>query len=213
MDFVAVVEQAIALLRPWGRLAYGTLQRQFQLDDAPLEALKDELIEGQRLVVDEAGQVLVWTGAPEAAAPVATPAPAPLAYTPPYLAEKILPSRSALESERTQVTVLFADLKGSMALLADRDPEGARQLLDPVLERMREAVHRYAGTVHPIMGDGMMVLFGAPLAQEDHAMRACSAALAMQEALRHSSDEGQRTPGQACPDGAQRQRGGGAGHQ
>ena len=75
-------------------------------------------------------------------------APAPLAYTPPYLAEKILTSRSALAGERKQVTVLFADLKGSMELLADRDPEEARQLLDPVLERMMAAVHRYEGTVN-----------------------------------------------------------------
>ena len=105
----------------------------------------------------------------------------PLTYTPPYLAEKILTSRSALEGERKQVTVLFADLKGSMELLADRDPEEARQLLDPVLERMMAAVHRYEGTVNQIMGDGIMALFGAPIAHEDHAVRACYAALVMQE--------------------------------
>ena len=106
------------------------------------------------------------------------PARPPQAYTPRYLAEKILTSKSALEGERKQVTVLFADLKGSMELLADRDPEEARQLLDPVLERMMEAVHRYEGTVNQVMGDGIMALFGAPLAHEDHAVRACYAALA-----------------------------------
>ena len=74
--------------------------------------------------------------------------------------------------------MLFADLKGSMELLADRDPEEARRLLDPVLERMIEAVHRYEGTVNQVMGDGIMALFGAPLALEDHAVRACYAALA-----------------------------------
>ena len=121
---------------------------------------------------------------------MAPPGQAPLAYTPPYLAEKILTSRSALEGERKQVTVLFADLKGSMELLADRDPEEARQLLDPVLERMMAAVHRYEGTVNQVMGDGIMALFGAPLAHEDHAVRACYAALAMQEALRRYSDGG-----------------------
>ena len=73
--------------------------------------------------------------------------------------------------------MLFADLKGSMELLADRDPEEARKLLDPVLERMMEAVHRYEGTVNQVMGDGIMALFGAPLAHEDHAVRACYAAL------------------------------------
>src|SRR5499427_5227910 len=119
----------------------------------------------------------------------------PLAYTPPYLVEKILTSRTALEGERKLVTVLFADLKGSMELLADRDPEEARQLLDPVLERMMDAVHRYEGTVNQVMGDGIMALFGAPLAHEDHAVRACYAALAMQDALRAYSEEVRRTHG------------------
>ena len=107
--------------------------------------------------------------------------PSPESYTPKHLAEKILTSKAALEGERKQVTVLFADLKGSMELLADRDPEEARKLLDPVLEHMMEAVHRYEGTVNQVMGDGIMALFGAPLAHEDHAVRACYAALRMQE--------------------------------
>jgi class 3 adenylate cyclase/tetratricopeptide (TPR) repeat protein len=113
------------------------------------------------------------------------------------LAEKILTSKAALEGERKQVTILFADLKGSMELLADRDPEEARAMLDPVLERMMEAVHRYEGTVNQVMGDGIMALFGAPLAHEDHAVRACYAALAMQAALRQYSDEVRRTHGLA----------------
>ena len=96
----------------------------------------------------------------------------PESYTPKRLAEKILRSKSALEGERKQVTVLFADLKGSMELFADRDPEDARKLLDPVLESMMEAVHRFEGTVNQVMGDGIMALFGAPLAHEDHAVRA-----------------------------------------
>ena len=105
----------------------------------------------------------------------------PETYTPKHLAEKILTSRGALEGERKQVTVLFADIKGSMELLADRDPEEARKLLDPVLELMMEAVHRYEGTVNQVMGDGIMALFGAPVAHEDHAVRACYAALRMQD--------------------------------
>ena len=107
----------------------------------------------------------------------------PESYTPKHLAEKILTSKASLDGERKQVTVLFADLKGSMELLADRDPEEARKLLDPVLERMMEAVHRYEGTVNQVMGDGIMALFGAPLAHEDHAVRACYAALRMQESV------------------------------
>jgi class 3 adenylate cyclase len=93
------------------------------------------------------------------------------------------------------VTVLFADLKGSMELLADRDPEEARRLLDPVLERMMEAVHRYEGTVNQVMGDGIMALFGAPLAHEDHAVRACYAALRMQEAVKRYAEEVHRAVG------------------
>ena len=126
---------------------------------------------------------------PECAHPVAAGAvtqprfASPEVYTPKHLAEKILTSKSALEGERKQVTVLFADMKGSMELLADRDPEEARKLLDPVIEHMMEAVHRYEGTVSNLMGDGIMALFGAPLAHEDHAVRACYAALRMQESV------------------------------
>src|SRR5712692_616331 len=200
MTFEEILDQAIAMLQRRGRLTYGALRRQFQLDDAYLEDLKAELIEGQRLAVDEDSRVLVWTGAAVSAPhppapPVKDQDRLPLAYTPPYLAEKILTSRSVLEGERKQVTVLFADLKGSMELLADRDPEEARQLLDPVLERMMAAVHRYEGTVNQVMGDGIMALFGAPLAHEDHAVRACYAALAMQDAIRRYSAEVRRTHG------------------
>jgi class 3 adenylate cyclase len=119
----------------------------------------------------------------------------PQISTPSYLVEKILQARTTRERERKRVTVLFADLKGSMELLADRDPEEARQLLDPVLERMMAAVHRYEGTVNQVMGDGIMALFGAPIAHEDHAVRACYAALAMQEAIHRYSGEVRRTHG------------------
>src|SRR5881409_408218 len=127
----------------------------------------------------ECGEQVAREGAPRA----------PESYTPKHLAEKILTSKAALEGERKQVTVLFADLRGSMELLADRDPEEARNLLDPVLERMMEAVHRYEGTVNQVMGDGIMALFGAPLALEDHAVRACYAALRMQESVKRYADE------------------------
>jgi class 3 adenylate cyclase/tetratricopeptide (TPR) repeat protein len=119
----------------------------------------------------------------------------PESYTPKHLAERILNSKTALEGERKQVTVLFADLKGSMELLADRDPEEARKILDPVLEHMMEAVHRYEGTVNQVMGDGIMALFGAPLAHEDHAVRACYAALRMQESVKRYAEEVRRREG------------------
>src|SRR5262249_17799598 len=113
MTFEEILDQAMAMLQRRGRLTYGTLKRQFQLDDAALEDLKDELIYGQRLAVDEDERVLVWRGEPLSAlhpttapppAHASEPAPVPLAYTPAHLAEKILLSRSALEGERKQVT-------------------------------------------------------------------------------------------------------------
>ena len=123
--------------------------------------------------------------------PVGPPlqARSPGSYTPKHLGEKILTSRSTLEGERKQVTVLIADTKDSLELIADRDPEEARKLLDPVLEHMMAAVHRYEGTVNHVMGDGIMALFGAPLAHEDHAVRACYAALQMQEAVKRYAEE------------------------
>ena len=121
----------------------------------------------------------------------------PQAYTPKHLAERILTSKAALEGERKQVTVLFADLKGSMELLAERDPEEARKILDPVIELMIEAVHRYEGTVNQVMGDGIMALFGAPLALEDHAVRACYAALRMHAAVKRHAEKVRRNQGVA----------------
>ncbi len=130
-----------------------------------------------------------------AVAPAPTRYGTPDSYTPKHLAERILTSKTALEGERKQVTVLFADLKGSMELLADRDPEEARRLLDPVLELMMDAVHRYEGTVNQVMGDGIMALFGAPLAHEDHAVRACYAALVMQGSMKKYADGLRREQG------------------
>src|SRR5688500_11682738 len=147
---------------------------------------------------EECGTLLaVPSPAAQPTAPAATTVrfTSPESYTPQHLAERIISSRGALEGERKQVTVRFADLKGSMELLADRDPEDARRILDPVLERMMEAVHRYEGTVNQVMGDGIMALFGAPIAHEDHAQRACYAALRMQEAVKEYADGVRRAEG------------------
>ena len=119
----------------------------------------------------------------------------PERYTPPHLAEKILTYRSSLEGERKQVTVLFADVKSSLELLADRDPEESRKLLDAVLTRMMEAIHRYEGTVNQVMGDGVMAIFGAPLAHEDHAVRACYAALRIQRRIARYAEQIRRKEG------------------
>ena len=199
MTFEEILDQAIAMLQRRGRLTYNALKRQFQLDDATLDDLKEQLLYAYPQVVDDAGRGLVWTAPPGTAPPAAAPAGAseqvPLAYTPLYLAEKILTSRSALEGERKQVTVLFADLKGSTELIRDLDPEAAQSLLDPALQHMIDAVHRYEGTVNQVLGDGIMALFGAPVAHEDHAVRACYAALAMQAALRRYAEEVRRSHG------------------
>jgi hypothetical protein len=181
MTFDEILTQILELLQRDGRVSYRALKRRFELDEDYLEDLKAEIIQAKKLAVDEDGAVLVWTGglAP-APALISTQERAPLAYTPAYLAEKILASRDALEGERKQVTVLFADLKGSTELIAGLDPEEARKLLDPALHLMIEAVHRFEGTVNQVLGDGIMALFGAPVAHEDHAVRACYAGLAMQ---------------------------------
>jgi class 3 adenylate cyclase len=200
MTFEEILDQALAMLQRRGRVTFRTLQLQFQLDNDHLAALKDELLYAHPELVEDTGRGLVWLGAGETALPPRTAltpdqARPTLVYTPPHLAEKILTSKVALEGERKQVTVLFADLKGSMELLADRDPEEARALLDPALERLMAAVHRYEGTVNQVMGDGIMALFGAPIAHEDHAVRACYAALAMQEAIGRYSAEVRRGHG------------------
>ena len=126
---------------------------------------------------------------PECARPVATgpvteagPA-SPSAYTPKHLADKILTSRSALEGERKQVTVLFCDIVDSSRLAERLDPEAMHEVMDRALRLMAEAVHRYEGTVNQFLGDGLMALFGAPVAIEDHALRAVQAALAIRETL------------------------------
>ena len=164
MTFEEILDQALGMLQRRGRVTYRTLKRQFHLDEEPSRTSRTNSSYAQRMAADDDGKVLVWTGTPARPLPpppAADPGAAPRAYTPPYLAEKILTSRSALEGERKQVTVLFADLKGSTELIADLDPEAARRLLDPALERMMDAVHRFEGTVNQVLGDGIMALFGA----------------------------------------------------
>ena len=196
MTFDEVLARVLDLLQRQGRVSYRALKRRFDLDDDYLEDLKAEIIKAQQLARDEAGEVLVWTGgAGQPQAPARHPERPPLAYTPAYLAEKILTGKHALAGERKQVTVLFADLKDSTELIRGLDPEAAQQLLDPALHHMMDAVHRFEGTVNQVLGDGIMALFGAPIAHEDHALRACYAALAMQAAMRTYTDEVRRTRG------------------
>jgi class 3 adenylate cyclase/tetratricopeptide (TPR) repeat protein len=121
--------------------------------------------------------------------------PSLLSYTPKHLAEKILRSRAALEGERKQVTVLFADVKGSMELAEAVDPEELHHIMDRFFEVLADGVHRFEGTVNQYTGDGIMALFGAPIAHEDHAQRACYAALHLVDALRDYAIELRRERG------------------
>ena len=118
----------------------------------------------------------------------------PASYTPPHLAERIraeqaaLEARGATDGERKTITALFADIKDSTALIEDLDPEDARSIIDPALQLMMDAVHRYEGYVAQSLGDGIFALFGAPIAHEDHAQRALYAALRMQEESRRYAE-------------------------
>ena len=128
MTFDEILTQVLDLLQRGGRVSYWALKRRFDLDEDYLEDLKAEIIQAKKLAVDEDDAVLVWTGdAAMVPAPVSDQVPPPLSYTPTYLAEKILTSRAALEGERKQVTVLFADLKGFTELIEVLDPEEARR--------------------------------------------------------------------------------------
>ena len=205
MTFEEIVDQAIDMVQRRGQVSYRMLKRQFDLDETSLDDLKYELVEIHRIAVDQDDKMLIWTGDTEAASLSPTsvlasvsatdPKPPPISYTPQYLTEKILISRSALEGERKQVTVLFADIKDSTELIRDLDPEEAQKLLDPAIHLMMAAVHRFEGTVNQVLGDGIMSLFGAPIAHEDHAARACYAALAMQAAMRDYTEAVRRHQG------------------
>jgi class 3 adenylate cyclase/tetratricopeptide (TPR) repeat protein len=130
-----------------------------------------------------------FCGACGAAFAAGARAPAHRDYTPRHLADKILASRAALEGERKQVTVLFADVKGSLALAGSGDAEEWHVILDRYFAILTAGVHRFEGTVNQYTGDGIMALFGAPIAHEDHAQRACFAALSMREELTRYSAE------------------------
>ena len=125
--------------------------------------------------------------------PAVSAAP-PQVYTPRHLAERILDARALLTGERKHVTVLFADIKGSLEIIEGTDPEEASRILDGAIRVMMDAVHRYEGTVNKVLGDGIMALFGAPIAHEDHAVRACYAALAIQRAMQRPGRRDARHP-------------------
>jgi class 3 adenylate cyclase len=198
MKFSEMADQASEFLRRRERVSYRALKREFDLDDESLEDLKAELIDARRVAADEAGKVLVWVGAspvPSSEFQVPSFTQPPSSYTPAHLAERIraeqaaLEARASSEGERKTITALFADLKGSTVLIEGLDPEEARAIIDPALQVMMDAVHRYDGYVAQALGDGIFALFGAPLAHEDHPQRALYAALRMQEEMQRYGDQ------------------------
>ncbi len=148
MSFLETVERARAFLERNRRVSLRALQREFDLDDGALDELIEELVEIQRVAVRD-GRALAWAGGGPPA-PTETPEPerAPRDYTPRHLADKILQSKSALEGERKQVTVLFADVKGSMHLQEDLDLEEWHGILDRFFQILADGVHRFEGTVN-----------------------------------------------------------------
>src|SRR5262249_14482229 len=176
MTFDEVLAQVKALLQQEQRVSYRGLKRRFALDDVYLEDLKEELIGAKRPATDEEGRFLVWTGAASGSSSTAQVpgSPPPVTYTPRQLAERIraeqaaMAARGATDGERKIITALFADLKGSTALIEGLDPEEARAIIDPALQLMMDAVHRYEGYVAQALGDGIFALFGAPIPHEDH---------------------------------------------
>jgi class 3 adenylate cyclase len=176
MDFFAVLDQVVDLLRCRGRVSYRALKRQFALDDAYLDDLKVEIIEVQQLAVDQAGTMLVWAGD-------GGEGPAP----PPYLPEAQEPQPRAEpyapDAERRQLTVLFCDLVDSTALSSRLDPEDWREVVRAYQETCAKVIARYEGHIAQYLGDGLLVYFGYPKAHEDDAQRAVRAGLGMVEAL------------------------------
>jgi class 3 adenylate cyclase/predicted ATPase len=196
VDFVAIVDQAIALLRQRGRLTYRTLQVQFQLDDTHLEVLKDELIAGQRLAVDEEGRVLVWTGGTSNAAPTASPMP--LSATPeasPAQGEAAAVAPSTPEAERRQLTVMFCDLVESTKLASQLDPEDWRDVVCAYQAACTAIIQRYDGHIAQLLGDGLLIYFGYPQAHEDDAQRAVRTGLGMLNAMGELTTRLQREKG------------------
>src|SRR5919108_2538124 len=162
MTFEEILDQAIAMLQRRGRVTYQTLRLQFQLDEEPLEALKDAILFAYPQVADVAGRGLVWSGDANAIPPPAPQSP---------------------EAERRQLTVLFCDLMDSTVLASQLDPEELREVVRAYQEACAKVIARFEGHIAQYLGDGLLVYFGYPLAHEDDAQRAVRTGLGMLEAL------------------------------
>src|SRR6516225_6223204 len=188
MTFEEIFDQAIAMLQRRGRVTYRALKRQFNLDDDYLEDVKAELIQGQRLAVDEDGAVLVWTGGTDVA-PHTTP-PDALSGVPPGIAgapsPPSLPAPAAppsSDAERRQLTVLFCDLVDSTRLANQLDPEEYRDVVRAYHTACTEVITRFDGHIAQLLGDGLLIYFGYPQAHEDDAQRAVHTGVGILEAV------------------------------
>src|SRR5262249_2748178 len=185
MTFEEILDQAMAMLQRRGRVAYRTLQVQFNLDDSALEALKDELLYAQQVARDEDGRVLVWMGGADT-----LPSPPPRFTThasqPTAALSQTMPrslTSSIPEAERRQLTGLFCDLVDSTGLARQLDPEELREVVRAYQETCAKVITHFEGYIAQYLGDGLLVYFGYPLAHEDDAQRAVRAGLGMIEAL------------------------------
>jgi class 3 adenylate cyclase/predicted ATPase len=186
MTFEEILDQAIAMLQRRGRVSYRTLKLQFHLDEESLEALKEELIEVHHLAVDQDGRMLVWASAasptPVPSSPHSPPQPIPHEDQPPHVASPSAAPPSP-DAERRQLTVLFCDLVDSTVLATQLDPEDLRQVVRTYQDTCAKVIARFEGHIAQLLGDGLLVYFGYPLAHEDDAQRAVRAGLGMVEAL------------------------------
>src|SRR5215510_11970619 len=178
MTFDELLAQVTELLQRQGRVSYGALKRRFALDDDYLQDLKDELIDAQRVAVDEDGKVLVWIGASlVSGSTFQVSGSQPLASSTQHLDSKLT------AAERRQLTVMFCDLVGSTALSTQLDPEELREVIRAYREICATIIRRFDGYLAKYLGDGLLVYFGYPLAHEDDAQRAARAGLEIVEAL------------------------------
>src|SRR5471032_3501052 len=197
MDFYDTLARVKSVLRENGRLSVAGLAEEYSLDERAVRRLIEELVDVQE-VASRKGNVLTWTG-PAGSDTSPQERPTLVRETrpqaPKHLADKILQSKSALEGERKQVTVLFADVQGSMELAEQMGPEAWSQIMQKFFHILTEGVERFEGFVDKFTGDGIMALFGAPIAHEDHAQRACYAALHLKDVLSRYVTEVKRTHG------------------
>jgi class 3 adenylate cyclase/predicted ATPase len=188
MTFDAILEQVVTLLKRQGRVSYRALKMRFNLDDEYLDVLKEELIDAQRIALDEDGRILVWVGDTTGTAAAASQPPEPIQRAPLHQeqpAKSAQPSTASRtpEAERRQLTVMFCDLVDSTPLSGQLDPEDYRDMVRAYHNVCTEVIQRYEGHIAQLLGDGLLIYFGYPQAHEDDAHRAVRTGLGILAAM------------------------------